>query len=416
MQAIPTQQFQPAVTQQSPGVTGVPIQATTVYVAPRQRRPTKIDWKTIERAQAKNQYIQVGKVNSKLSITGAETRWKKDPDFVYCRPFWLCGHPQDIATVITSLPNLQTGAPYTLEEATRYLNPPDTYSFNSTTRSAAEGGNRELFMQEIADAVQLKEERIVKAPVVTLADIPAILAVLPKNIGRAQAQIRRLTNATRGSGRSGGGRATLEQRVQAAADRGVIIDVSNITDELTNARQTTSLPGAGSSVVHVPGLAIGSNNEAKYAFALRVLGVPNAEAYLDEFRRIRRSRGLDTVGGVGAVPSTRLPTQQQQFQQFGTQQLPAMGLGAQQFQQQLPVVQAPQPQFQQQGLIGGTQIPQGMNYATLTQAPIMSQIPQGNIQATPLGGPGLAALGGQQFGTNQPFNTFGPNTLFQTGV
>jgi hypothetical protein len=409
MQAIPTQQFQPVVTQQSPTAVGantVPIQAATTYIVARQRRPTVITWKAIKSAETKNQYIQVGKVNSKLSITGAETRWKKDSEFVYCRPFWLCGHPEDIITVITSLPDPSSGQAYTVEEATSYVNGPNTFSFRSTTLSVAEGGNRELFMQEVTNAVALKDQVIVKAPAVTLSDIPSILAVLPKNIERAQAQVRRLTNATRGSSsRSGGGRATLAQRVQLAQERGVIVDVSNMKNDLVGSRQTTSLPGAGSAVVYVPGLAVGSNNEETYALTLRVLGIPNAEDYLNEFRRIRRSRGLDTAATASVVPGTQLRTQQQvQFQQPQQQQF-------QQFQQQ----QFQQPQ-QPQGLVGGTQLPQGLNLAALTQAPIMSQIPQGNIQATPLGGPGLAALGGQQFGGTQAFNTFGPNTLFRNAV
>lgn len=295
-------------------------QASNAYVIDTTRtRKTPINWTKIGKAREKNKYIQVGKNGADLALTGSMNMWKKYPDLIYAGEVSLVGTRDELYQVLSTLP-VEVIAGVNQYMSPELINDIINRGYNAQNVHVAttEGGQRDNYLAEIDKIKSLALNREEKVPSFTLADLDRIHAHLPEVIAKLASKATKQINAVTGSGhsRSGGGRSTLAQRYAALAP-GKFLDVSNMTENLTQA-SLKDRPGEGSGRAFVEGVNISSTKLEPYIMAVNAIGIPNAANVIEQFKLALLARQ-----GNAAIPTTvqytttgrTAPTQQTVLQQ-----------------------------------------------------------------------------------------------------
>jgi hypothetical protein len=230
------------------------------------------------KAQEAGQYIKAADTGA-LRITGAEKRWKTQPDIVYNVAYHLVGTPQEIRDVL-SRGNLDAA------EIDR------TMAEDLITRTNYKTTMAEEYEREIAlatDARKAQKIQQAKNPKLTLADLTTILKTLDikaGTIGPAKTTIttKESTGTKKAaSPRSRGPRSPLIERLEAL-DENSVYDVSDMDASGVGAKKA-KVPKGKSKRVMVPGLAIVSTNYDAYKRATDLLG-PDYARFAEQYAQM----------------------------------------------------------------------------------------------------------------------------------
>lgn len=259
-------------------------------------RGTRWTQDAAQKALEDHKYIKVGAKGSNIVITGAEGHWKKFPRDIYVSAYRMVGTPEDVAAALAQLGADEATIQQALENAYSYSNTREGGAMQARYLAEKQAATESRKVAAATKKVSVTAE----APQATLARLRAIASQLPQATGAPRATAGGVAGA---SGKKGGRRVPLLERLQTAQASGKVLDVSNMTAEGGNIKLATRNTTGKSSKIGPEGVAVVSSNPANFEAAMRMLG-PEYQHFVALYNQkyAARSKPVAVVAAVAAKP------------------------------------------------------------------------------------------------------------------
>lgn len=250
----------------------------------------------VHKAQTEKKYLNVSSPSmTSIKLAGAERYWSKpgNAGLVYLAGYHLVGNPMDLRVYLRKVfPNELGAATDAQLDAVIAAYGITRNDYNSTKkafydRAVAEQREYDRLNKKAPKNVAVRQAEVANS----LASLDSFMVAEKASRGKKMPKPKAAKGAKVSKKRGG---ATLKERVDEAVRNDKVVNVDKLPDNMTadmkiaKAKMPLITISDKSRKRMVPGLAIASDNAAKYAAAVRLLDLPNGEQFIQAFNNLDR--------------------------------------------------------------------------------------------------------------------------------